>query len=94
MIWHKQALDLSGMPEGTSATLVGEYNIENTNLIEIYLSVEQGGNVYKLLLYNHNPSMLAREEPSKDDVMSKYAAKIKKCVQRYKTYEDIKNKLP
>ncbi len=92
MIWFKEQLDVENAPSSTSTEIIGIFDPKGINIISIILRhTPDSQPAMEILLYSHNPSMLRQEEPSKDDVYDRYAAKINKLKAKYSHYESIQN---
>lgn len=79
MIWYSEALTLAGQPSDCSITIVGSYDTKssNRNIIEINLDVSYAdSSPYAVILYSHNPSMMRQEDPSAEDILQRYGAKL------------------
>jgi hypothetical protein len=94
MIWYKETLLINDAPPESKTELLGIYEPRGEDIITIVLSYEDSdiGSISKVI-YSHNPSMLRQEEPSKEDIYNKYAAKINKIKKIYISHEDLKSKL-
>ena len=92
MIWYKEELAVDNAPSGTITEIVGIFDPKGINIISVILRhISDSQSAIEISLYSHNPSMLRKEEPSKDDIYDRYAAKIIKLKSKYSYYESIKN---
>lgn len=82
MIWYDDSVTVKNQPEGATVQLVGTYELPShptDNIISITLSVTTlAGDIKQKVLYTHDPSMLAREEPAPEDVLTRYCTKVNK----------------
>ena len=83
MIWYKSQIKIPGQPEDIGLEIVGLFNdrVEQPLLPLIQIIVRSTSGASKEL-YSHNPSMLLNREPDKEDILTRYAAKLNKCHER------------
>ncbi len=81
MIWYTERLKVISQPNDSTITLIGQYNTPQSgrDIIEIIVHIADGNDTDKsVTLYTHNPTMLKSEDPTVEDVLHKYHAKVVK----------------
>ena len=73
-IWYQQPIIIPHQPEDVEIMLCGIMNEcdGSKSLIEIQLVADD----QVLILYSHNPTMRFAEEPTDDELIAKYNAKL------------------
>jgi hypothetical protein len=84
MKWYNKSL--SSDIDGIDLELCGFYNspediLEDPNKSTIYilLMVHTSSGTHEVSLYRHDPQSLAYEEPTEEQIRTKYISKISKC---------------
>jgi hypothetical protein len=76
MIFYNEAVTLKGIPEGTTARLVGKYDPTMHPSVTVFVELSNGA-TYRL--YSHHPSSMVHEEPNSDEVLAKYLPRVTKA---------------
>lgn len=76
MIWHQESIIIKDRPD-LFVNIFAYYNPPgrdniDRSIIEIIGEISSNDHSEKIILYNHNPSMLKAEDPSPDDISAKY----------------------
>ena len=85
MIWFKENCLIPQQPIGSSIKLIGEYNESKQLFIDsiiIYLEILLEDKKKQIVLYRHNPTMLRAEDPSMDDILTRYHPQIMRIKKR------------
>ncbi len=95
MIWYNSQCNIRGQPPDSSIVLRGIYNtdiIKNEPLISVILTITLPNSeiIYKTM-YEHDPTMLKDWDPSPEDILARYRAKIRQIYNRLERseYADI-----
>jgi len=84
MKWYNKTL--SSDIDGVDLELCGFYNSPedliddpSKSIISILLTVYISSDTHEISLYKHDPQSLAYEEPTEEQIRTKYISKISKC---------------
>lgn len=81
MIWHYEAVKVIDQPSNVSVVICGMMNESDTDkdIIQILVKLLSDNGVDKTIVaYTHNPVMMRAEQPSAEDVLDRYQAKVNK----------------
>jgi hypothetical protein len=81
MIWYDETVNVKGTPENVTVSLIGHFDdmSRRQSLIEILVLIKFDEGLEKsIIVYSHDPTMLKAEDPSAEDILHRYQAKINK----------------
>lgn len=92
MIWYNKEILLINQPSDTTSLVKATYNPPSEDpsipLIMIELCIRRSnGDTTTKILYEHNPKMMLRESPDKEDIMAKYATNLQKSLKKASSYD-------
>lgn len=91
MIWYEEPLSMQGLPDEYVISVMGIYHKPPSthDIIEILIHLQSHNDSRQIVLYSHNPTMMKLEDPTAEDILCKYQAKINKISNTLSNYDYV-----
>lgn len=92
MIWYDKPVTIKNQPDNVAIRIIGYYQEPQytNNKVGIAVILKEDEQEEVTILHTHDPSGLAYEDPSAEDVLAKYEPRIRKIEMSFAT-RDLKS---